>query len=132
MESLVYHYQPSSENTACMQITKILLTIYLPTLNIHFTYSCVMCVCLQFTLYILFHYSLLTINLDVFSRWHRIFNSSIIGLIASYVNWIFICFLSGLVVLFAGYFLSQYFLMWLFCIVLYFYFGMMWILYLRR
>lgn len=34
-------------------------------------------------------------------RWHRIFNSTIIGLIASYVNWIFVCFLSGLVVLFA-------------------------------
>jgi len=34
-------------------------------------------------------------------RWHRIFSSSIIGLIASYVNWIFVCFLSGLVVLFA-------------------------------
>ncbi|KAL5267762.1 hypothetical protein ACHWQZ_G004717 [Mnemiopsis leidyi] len=34
-------------------------------------------------------------------RWHRIFNSSIMGLITSYVNWIFICFLSCLVVLFA-------------------------------
>lgn len=34
-------------------------------------------------------------------RWHRIFNSSIIGLIANYVNWIFLCFLSCLVVLFA-------------------------------
>lgn len=34
-------------------------------------------------------------------RWHRIFNSSLIGLIAAHVNWIFICFLSGLVVLFA-------------------------------
>lgn len=34
-------------------------------------------------------------------RWHRIFNSSIIGIITSYVNWIFVCFLSGLVVLFA-------------------------------
>jgi len=34
-------------------------------------------------------------------RWHRIFNSSLIALIAAYVNWIFLCFLSGLVVLFA-------------------------------
>lgn len=34
-------------------------------------------------------------------RWHRIFSSSVIGVITSYVNWIFICFLSGLVVLFA-------------------------------
>jgi len=34
-------------------------------------------------------------------RWHRIFNSSIIGIITTHVNWIFVCFLSGLVVLFA-------------------------------
>lgn len=34
-------------------------------------------------------------------RWHRIFKSSLISLIAGHVNWIFICFLSGLVVLFA-------------------------------
>lgn len=34
-------------------------------------------------------------------RWHRIFTSSIMGMIAAYVNWIFLCFLSCLVVLFA-------------------------------
>ena len=34
-------------------------------------------------------------------RWHRIFSSSIIGLITAYVNWIFVCFLSFLLVLFA-------------------------------
>lgn len=34
-------------------------------------------------------------------RWHRIFNSSFIALVTAYVNWIFVCFLSCLVVLFA-------------------------------
>lgn len=34
-------------------------------------------------------------------RWHRIFNSNAVGIIASYVNWIFVCFLSVLVILFA-------------------------------